>query len=236
MIFGANQAYFMPYLGYWQLINAVDVYGVADNYNYIKRGWVNRNRVLGNMGPRYLTLPIVHASRNRFIMEHELAPFDADTMLHQLSHEYRSAPNFDAGLDLMERVLRCKKTNLADFLFDSIELTCHYLGIDTRLIRTSDLPQDPSLRLEQRLYDYCDQLQADTYYNPIGGTALYSFEDFRAHGIKLAFVRCHPVPYPQVRVEEFVPNLSIVDVIMNTSRQEAHDMLASFDLITEERS
>lgn len=234
MIFGANQPYFMPYLGYWQLINASDVFGVADNYRYIKRGWVNRNRVLGNMGPRYITMPVDHASCNRLISEHVLAPFDADAMLAQLRQEYRVAANLGEGLDLMREVLSCKEANLAEFLFNSIEVTCRYLGINTRLIHTSDLPQDPSLRREQRLYDYCNQLGTITYYNPIGGMKLYSFEDFRAHGITLGFVRCHPVAYPQIRVEEFVPNLSIIDVIMNTSQQEAHDMLTDFDLITEE--
>ena len=232
MIAGINQPYFMPYLGYWQLINAVDIFAIADAYNFMKGGWIHRNRILDHGQVRYYNIPISRMSQNRFICDHELKPFDIDEKLKPLQYAYSKAANFDVGMDVMRDALACDNPILSEFLLHTIRVMCDYLGIDTKVVRVSDYPQDPSLRMEQRIFDYCRQFGASTYYNPIGGMELYSFDVFRENGFELGFVKYMPKPYPQDS-KEFIPSLSIIDVIMNTSREETQSMLDSCRIITE---
>ena len=231
MIAAIHQPYFLPYIGYWQLINSADLFAIADNYNYIKRGWVNRNRVLEGNTIHYYKLAVDHASQNRYICDHLIKPIDKETMLRQLNGFYYHAPYRDEGLELMDRMLSFEGDNLADFLYESIQMVCNYLQIKTPIVRTSDYDQDPELRFADRVYDYCHQMGADTYHNLIGGTSLYSFDEFAAHGIKLAFLEAIPMPYPQSS-DSFEFGLSIIDVIMQNSLDDIKKILDSYRLIT----
>ncbi|MGI6117405.1 MAG: WbqC family protein [Bilifractor sp.] len=231
-----HQPYFMPYIAYWSLISSVDVFATADNYNYIKGGWINRNRILVNGDAHYFNIEVHHASQNKMINELELADIDVPLKLRQLEVAYGRAPHFREGMELMEKVFDTEEKNLANFLFLSIGLVCDYLEIDTKLIRTSDIEQDPSLKRADRIYDYCRKLGADTYYNAIGGTELYSFDEFAARGMKLGFIQEIPVECHQTlggKTGEFIPHLSIIDVIMFNSREECRKMVQSYRVITE---
>lgn len=230
MIAAIHQPYFVPYIGYWQLIKSADVFAIADNYNYMKKSWINRNRVLDGNDVRYFNIPVDHVSQNRYICDHLIKPIDKDLKIKQLSSFYRHAPHRDEGLALMDEMLSFEGENLADFLFESIRMVCEYLQIDTRIIRTTDFDQDPSLRFADRVYDYCHQMGADTYHNAIGGMELYSFEEFAAHGLKLAFVESIPMAYPQSS-ESFEFGLSIIDVIMQNSVEDIQPLLQSYRLI-----
>ena len=227
-----HQPYYVPYIGYWQLINSVDIFAIADNYNYIKNGWINRNRILDNNTVRYYNIEVDHASQNRFISDHQLKPINKKIKLDQLRGFYSKAPFKKEGLELMDEILSFDGSNLADFLYRSIRIICDYLGIKTKIIRTSDFEQDPALKFTDRIFDYCRQMGADEYHNLIGGMELYSFEEFKAQGIKLVFVEAVPYEYPQ-NTEEFIFGLSIIDVIMNNSVQDIQKMMDSCRLITE---
>lgn len=227
-----HQPYYVPYIGYWQLIHSVDTFAIADNYNYIKGGWINRNRILENNNIRYYNIEVEHVSQNRFISDHHLKPINKQIKLDQLRGFYSKAPNKKEGLELMENILSSDESNLADFLYRSIRIICDYLDIKTKIIRTSDFEQDSSLKFADRIYDYCRQMGADEYHNLVGGMELYSFEEFKEHGIKLAFVESIPHEYPQ-NSEEFIFGLSIIDVIMNNSVQDIQNMMESYRLIME---
>ncbi len=226
-----HQPYFIPYIGYWQLIDSVDIFAAADNYNYIKQGWINRNRILEGDTVRYFNLSVDHASQNRYICDHLLKPIDKEIKLRQLESFYHHAPCRKEGIELMEEMLSFEGNNLADFLYESIRLVCRYLRIGTEIVRTSDYEQDPELKFADRIFDYCRQMGADTYHNLIGGTSLYSFEEFEEQGIKLAFVEPVPMPYPQSS-SSFEFGLSIIDVIMQNSVEEIQRLLKSRRLIT----
>ena len=210
----------------------MDLFAIADNYYYINKGWINRNRILDHEEIRYLNIEINKASQNKLISEHELKPIDKRKKMNQLLFAYRKAPYSKEGLELMDEIFSFEETNLADFLYRSIRLICEYLRIDTPIVRTSEYEQDPSLRFADRIYDYCKQMGAEEYHNLIGGTSLYSFEEFRDHGIKLAFVEPIPYEYPQSS-KEFNFGLSIIDVIMNNSVDDIQKILESYRLLTE---
>lgn len=228
MIMGGNQPYFMPYIGYWQLINAVDVFIISDDYNYIERGWIGRNRILENGQSKYYNIEISHASSMKKINELYLSErFEKEKKLMQLKSVYGKAPFFDAGYALMQQILGTDEKNLALFLENSIRQVCEYLDIKTRFVRSSEIPGNCELKREYKIYDQCRFVGADTYINAIGGQSLYTYEQFAEQGIKLGFIQTGDIKYQQLWYE-FVPSLSIIDVIMFNSKEEIQDMLQQY--------
>ena len=233
MIMGLNQPYFMPYIGHWQLINAVDVFVIGDDYNFINRGWIHRNRILQNGQPKYFNIEIAHASQNKKINELYLSDvYDAEKKLQTLRDAYSGAPHFAEGFMLMKKILECEERNLAYFLEHSIRCVCEYLGITTKLIRSSEIPGNSELKREYRIYHQCGYVGADTYINAIGGRELYDFAEFKTRNLKLGFLQTADVRYQQFQ-QEFVPYLSMIDLIMFNSKEEIQEMLKQHTILWE---
>lgn len=233
MIMGLNQPYFMPYIGHWQLINAVDVFIIGDDYNFINRGWIHRNRILQNGQAKYFNIEVARASQNKKINALYLSDvYDPEKKLQTLWVAYSKAPHFEEGFALMRKILEYKERNLACFLEHSIRCICDYLGITTKLVRSSEIPGNSVFKREYRIYDQCKYVGADTYINAIGGRALYSYEQFYNQGIKLGFIQTGDVQYKQFG-NEFIPYLSILDVIMFNSKEEIREMLAQHTILWE---
>ena len=196
MKLGVMQPYFMPYIGYFQLMKAVDKYVVYDDVNYIKGGWVNRN--------------------------------DFKKLMKTLQLNYSKAVNFDQTMTLMKRIISFSDKRLAAFIANSFREIFSYLSIDTEILMSSDIPKDNSLRGKDKILQICEILGADTYYNAIGGQNLYDKKEVSEHGIVLNFVDTIPKVYSQLRTKEFVPYLSMIDVLMNNTKDEVYDLLDSF--------
>lgn len=221
MILCANQPYLLPYFPYWQLIHAGDMFLVGDDYAYIKHGWIARNRILVNGAETFLRLRIKGMSSFKLIRDTELCPFHAATLLCTVEMAYHKAPFFADGFALANRVFGCLERNLSLFLTASIREVCAYLGIDTPIGLTSSLEGNSLLRREERIYDFCHRLGADHYVNPIGGQALYHFDEFRRQGLRLSFLHS----------EAPLPPLSVLDAVMHHSREELHAMLDRYTFI-----
>lgn len=223
------QPYFMPYVGYFQLINAVDKFIVYDNIQFTKKGWINRNRILANGKDSYVTLPIKKDSDYLDVVNRELAdtwPKDRVKMLNRISGAYRKAPQFGSVFPLIEEVLLHEETNLFSFILNSLRKVTEFLGIETPLIVSSSLPVDHSLKAEDKVLALCHAVGASEYINPIGGVDLYSKERFQEKGIELQFLKSETAPYPQFGAD-FLPSLSIIDVMMFNSVQEVRSFLVS---------
>lgn len=234
MIIAGNQPYFLPYIGFWQLVNAADLFLIGDNYNFIKRGWIQRNRILVNGQPHFLGLEVKHITSFRKINETEFVDFDVAQKLNTVYRAYRKAPQFDAGYDLMKMILGNPERNVAEFLFHSIKTVSQYLEINTKFIRSSEIPGNDSYKREYRIYDFCQRLGGDTYINAVGGQDLYHFDDFEKHGVTLKFIRPNIRPYKQFH-NEFVPGLSILDVIMFNSLNTIKNMLEDCSFIEKQK-
>lgn len=232
MIMGGNQPYFIPYIGYWQLINAVDVFIISDDYNYINGGWINRNRILEKGQPRYFNIEISHASSNKKINELSISAeiFNKDKKLMQLRNVYRRAPYFSEGYTLMQEIFDYKELNLANFLENSIKIICDYLEIQTKFVRSSSIPNNCELKKEYKIFDQCEYVGADIYINAIGGQKMYSFDQFKQQGIRLGFIQTDHIKYKQLWYD-FVPDLSIIDVIMFNSKAEIKKMLQQYTVV-----
>lgn len=230
MTLAANQPYFLPYFPYWQLIAAADTFLVSDDYAFMKGSWIPRNRILVNGRIQYFRIEIEDQSCHRFIKDTRLALFDVREKLRTLEMAYHKAPNFNDGYALAERILMNPETNLALFLEASIRELCGYMGIETKLLRTSGLPGNCLLRKEKRIFDFCRRMGAERYINAIGGQSLYDKELFRREGIELHFICSEAEPYDQGGFP-FVPGLSVIDVIMYNSREAVHERIGQYRLL-----
>lgn len=225
------QPYFVPYIGYWQLLNAVDTYVVFDDVNYIKRGWINRNRILINKEPHYINLELSGVSQNKKINEIELS---ADIELRKktlktIEYNYKRAPFYEETMNLMKKILLNKEKNLALFLFDQIRIVANYFDMNTEIIMSSSLEKNNELKGQDKIIDICRKLNADVYYNAIGGMNLYSHEKFESEKIGLHFLESQPIEYKQFG-NVFYGSLSIIDVMMFNSRDQINTMLNKFSL------
>jgi len=225
------QPYFLPYIGYFQLIAAVDMFIVYDNIKYTKKGWINRNRILQNGKDVMFSLPLKSDSDSLDVCERELAAdFNRDKLLNQIKSAYRRAPYFAQTFPLVEQIVRYEEANLFRFLYHSIIKTCEHLGITTKTSISSGIAIDHDLKNQDKVIALCEAVGATTYVNASGGMELYSKETFREKGIELKFIRSKPFEYAQFG-GEFVPWLSIIDVMMFNPVHEIQAQLIRFDLI-----
>jgi hypothetical protein len=214
MRLGIMQPYFLPYIGYFQLIAAVDQFVLYDNIKYTKKGWINRNRFLQNGKDAMFSLSLKKDSDSLDVCERELATdFDRERLLNQLGGAYRRAPHFEQTFPLIEQVVRYPEQNLFLFLHNSIVQVCAHLGITTRIIVSSEVEIDHQLRAQDKVLALCEALDATTYVNAIGGVELYSKQEFSNKCIELDFIKSLPIKYAQYG-DPFVPWLSIIDVMM----------------------
>ncbi len=229
---GIMQPYFFPYIGYWQLMNEVDKYVIYDDVNYINRGWINRNRILVDGSPKYFNVPLLGASQNKLIKDIKVN-LDENKINRNMSiikYNYKKAPYFELIYPLILEILNCKFDILSEYLTNSIRVICQYLEINTKIIMSSNLKKDNSLKGEIKILAICKELETTDYYNAIGGQELYHFNLFAEQGIKLHFVKTNEMRYRQFE-NEFQPSLSIIDVLMFNSRTQVKEMLHNFTLV-----
>ena len=226
------QPYFFPYIGYFQLIAAVDIFIVYDNIKYTKKGWINRNRMLQHGKDVMFSLPLKSDSDYLDVCERELAAdFNREKMLNQFKGAYRGAPYFAQTFPLIKQIVRNGDANLFRFLHHSIVKTCEHLGITTEIRISSGIAIDHDLKNQDKVLALCEAVGANIYVNAIGGMELYSKETFRERGIDLKFIRSKPFEYPQFG-DMFVPWLSIVDVMMFNPLDTIQTCIASnYELI-----
>jgi hypothetical protein len=226
------QPYFFPYIGYFQLIKAVDYFVFYDDVCFINRGWINRNRVLVNKNPNFITIPLVGASQNRLINEIQIIQENKwqKKLLRTLSLNYAKAPYFNEVMLLVENVITRSNQSLAQFSANSVVEVAKYLSMNTTFFFSSELEfGKKTTDRADRLVEIVNGFKANTYINPEGGKALYSKVFFESYGIDLKFIKPHLIEYRQ-NCDEFVPGLSIIDVLMHNSKEAIISLLNEYDL------
>lgn len=226
------QPYFLPYIGYYQLVSAVDAIVVYDNIKYTKKGWINRNRILLEDSDVIFSLPLKKGSDSLQIAQREIsAEFDRTKLLRQFKGAYRLAPYFAKNFAIIDEIVSFEEDNLFSYLYNSLRKICHYLDIKTEIIISSSVAIDHSLKSQDKVLALCDVLGAQTYINTIGGTELYDKGAFRSRGIDLQFLKAMPFEYAQFH-SPFVPWLSIVDILMFNPLDKVSSVIsANYDLI-----
>lgn len=229
------QPYLLPYIGYFQLIAAVDLFIVYDNIKYTKKGWINRNRILLNGAPETITVPLESASDSLDICARSVSPdFRRRKLLGTVSNAYRKAPQYGVVFPLFEQIVNFESPGLFEFLLHSLVVICSYLKIATPIERSSRLVIGSELRGQNRVVSTCLVCGASRYVNASGGVELYSSRDFASAGITLQFLRPELIAYRQFEAP-FVPWLSILDVLMFNSVAEIREsILPRYALMSKE--
>jgi hypothetical protein len=227
------QPYFLPYIGYFQLMNAAEQFVVYDNIKFTKKGWFHHNRILINGKDAIFSVPVKKDSDYLDVVQRELADnidVESKIIIRKIEAAYRKAPYCKDVMPLVTECFRRRGVNLFDFIYASLELLRQYLEINTKMIISSTIDIDHTLKSQDKVLAICEYLHADMYINPIGGRELYRAEAFREKGIELRFLATKPIEYKQFD-NEFVPSLSIVDVLMFNSKDRIQEYLRRYDLL-----
>ncbi|MCF6185623.1 MAG: WbqC family protein [Bacteroidales bacterium] len=228
------QPYLFPYIGYFQLINAVDKFIFYDDVNFIKQGWINRNNILV-VGNKYVfSLPIEQISSFKKINETKINlniyKKSKQKLLKTIQQSYKKAPFYEDVMILIENVLNFESKYISDFAKQSIIGVCTFLEIKTEIIKSSEIYNNDNLKSVNRVIDICKKEVATHYLNPIGGIELYNKQKFKEQNLELNFLKSKEVIYKQFN-NLFIPNLSIIDVMMFNSKDEIKQMLLEYELV-----
>ena len=223
------QPYLFPYLGYFQLIHAVDTFVIYDDVHYIKKGYINRNNILADRKAHQFTLELLGASQNKLINQIEIG-HNTSSLLKTIEFSYKKAPFFQDISPILIDILHAPEKNLALFVGNSLQKIAQYLNLNTRFHYSSHIEKDNTLKGQDKILEICKKLGTETYINAIGGQELYDKKAFLADLIKLNFLKAELPTYPQFG-KIFVPALSIIDVLMFNSKPDILRMLNQYELI-----
>lgn len=234
MTVAVMQPYLFPYIGYFQMIKLVDKFVFYDDVNYIKQGWINRNRILLNGNDFMFTVPLEKANSFSLIK---------DTLINErfysnwkskfsqtISQNYKKAPYFYEVFELIMQTLNINCNSISELAIESVVSVSKYLQFDTEFLISSQRYENAELERTQRLFDICKKEKASHYINPLGGQELYGKEIFSKNGLQLSFIKSLPIEYKQFN-NEFIPWLSIIDILMFNSIEETNVLLKKFELI-----
>jgi hypothetical protein len=226
------QPYFLPYIGYFQLIHAVDLFVIYDDAFYINRGWINRNRILQDDRAHFITLSLQKASQNKrineILIQKETDRRNRTRILNIIGEAYAKSPQFGYIFPLVREIIMNEENNLSVYVENSMKILTDLLGMKKKFVRSSSIKKDRTLNGELRIIDICKLLKADQYYNLIGGASLYSRENFLMNGIELNFIHSKEITYSQLR-NDFIPSLSIVDILMFNSKDDVKRIIEQYE-------
>lgn len=229
MIAAIMQPYFFPYIGYVQLMRAVDVFVLYDDAQYMKGGWINRNRIAVDGRPGWLTLPVRRDSIALPINRRDYGLGEpVETVKRQLAAAYRRAPAYREASRTIDALLDCLDANVAGYNANLLQGVARDLGIGCAIVASSSLGGDGGLRGEDRVIDLCRRVGATRYVNAIGGTGLYDADRFARDGLALAFLRTRA---PPEELKDGPAQLSIVHWLMAHGLQATRTAMDAFDVL-----
>jgi hypothetical protein len=218
------QPYFFPYIGYFQLINAVDKFVIYDDVNFIKQGWINRNYIMLNEHVQLFSLPVKDISSFRKINETQINTQDfrriKKKILKTIQQAYSKSLNYETIFPVIENTLNIQSDFISDYAKESIFAVIDYLNINTKIIKSSEIYNNSNLNSWKRIVDICKKENSDNYINPIGGKTLYDISDFRKSTIELEFLQ----------TQSDLSKLSIIDMLMTKTKAEIKENLYKYEL------
>lgn len=237
MKLGIMQPYFFPYIGYFQLMNAVDRWVAFDEVQFIDKGWINRNRILHPDQAKewqFITLPLDRRGQFDRICDINIKEsIDwRSQILGRLTHYKKRAPYYEQTMDFVRKCFDTEETNLAKLVIEILRKTSAYIGIQTPIDVQSELKLDLGeiQHPGQWAWRISQVLCADEYINPIGGREIFRQEEFESVGVKLSFLETELSPYLQMH-KKFISGLSIVDMLMFNDHGQFKEMLQECNLV-----
>lgn len=235
MKIGIMQPYFFPYIGYISLIRNVDRYILLDSVQFIRHGWIERNRILKQSGGwHYISVPLKKHSRDTLISDIEINNNQKwkEKIIAQLGY-YKGAPYYYKVMDLIKSIFSIEFSNITSLNCYALKMICEYLGVYTPIDIFSEmnLEIEPPQEADEWALNICKSLPGITeYWNPIGGIDFFDRDKYLANNIEIYFQKMHIVEYKQ-KQKEFEPGLSILDVMMFNSPDVINYMLDEYELL-----
>jgi hypothetical protein len=210
----------------------VDKFVFYDDVNFIKRGWINRNRVLVNGDEFLFSIPLKKASQNKLINEVEVK-LDEKWLHHfymTLEQNYIKAPYYKETLQLIKKVFSSEYCTISDLAIESVKQVINYLGIKKNFERSSiKYSESAGMEKTERLISICKSSGSQHYINPIGGKSLYNKDYFKSKEISLSFIKNDLLPYNQFS-QDFISGLSVIDVLMFNNIEETNKLLLKYNI------
>lgn len=224
------QPYLFPYIGYFQQMNLVDKYVLFDDVQWI-RGWINRHELLLNGSGKLTTLSVEKHSNRCLINEVNTNEVALGQYLYEIRKLYHKAPYFEVIYPMLEDVLFCKERNLVKIILNTFVWLNDLFDMKTEFLLSSNIDYNRNTDAENKILDICKKNNAKVYINTIKGQHLYDREKFKSHELKLYFFDRIITPYEQYSKNDFVPYLSIIDVLMFNDVQTVKEMIKLGNLI-----
>ncbi len=224
------QPYLFPYVGYYQLFSSVDKFVFYDDVNFIKKGWINRNKILGKNGVVNFTVPCCKVSQNVTIKNTAIVEDSKVKLLNKIENCYRQAPFYSQRIPLIKRILGEEHESIGALAEDSITFILNYFDVETEFKRSSlSNYNNNSLAGQNRILDIVKREEAHTYHNLPGGKSIYRKDDFLANNVNLRFIMMREISYSQFN-SPFSPGLSFIDNLMFNNDNDIKEQLTSYTL------
>ncbi len=225
------QPYLFPYIGYFQLINAADIFVFYDDVQYTRRGWINRNNILVNQKKNLFTIPVRKTGRDSLI---EDVRTDQDSswrtkIVETVRRAYRKAPYFNTVFPMVEATFAAPETRISEIAKRSVRSVNRHLGIQTVIRDSSEIYDNRRLKGRTRILDICLKEKVQEYINPEAGRSLYDPDLFSDNNVKPIFMQPdRTIEYSQFQ-HDFVPDLSIMDMLMFNPKERIRTWLECFE-------
>lgn len=232
MKIASHQPYFFPYIGYFSLISAVDIFIFFDISQFNRKSWMTRNRILKpDYNWQYFNASTQYLHVNGMLTECKLKEDTAwkEKILAQLEHYKKKAKFYTETINFISELLYGAETFLADFNVKSTIAIAKKLNIKTEIHRYSEIISKVEKAERGNLWglSFCKAFGGNAYINAPGGVELYSVEDYSNENVKLGFIQHRLTPYSQNNLN-FIPGLSIIDVLMFNGFEKTGDLINDY--------
>ncbi len=212
------QPYFFPYVGYYSLIKKTDEFIIFDTVQFIRHGWIERNRILKpNEGWQYIQVPLVKNKREVLINELEIRNSEPwrDKLKAQLHHYKKRAPYYSDCMDVIDSCIALQTDSIVELNEKILKVTCQYFDIkfESQIFSKMDLVINEVKEADEWALNISKAMGAKEYINPPGGKDFFNKEKYLQNDIELTFLGNNIQQYKQRR-ETFEPGLSIIDLMM----------------------
>ncbi|MFH1890125.1 MAG: WbqC family protein [Candidatus Kuenenbacteria bacterium] len=210
-----HQPAYLPWLGYFHKIAMSDIFVFFDTTQFEKNSFINRNKIKTPQGAKWLTIPVV--SKDHF--DKQIKEIKIATSNWQAKHwkaielNYKKAPFWDKYSQELKNIYKTNYQTLDEPCFDQLVFLTKALGIDTQIVKSSDLPQFQTKK-EDLVIDICKELKADLYISGALGKEYITDEHFTKQNISLYFQSYQHPEYKQ-RWQDFVPYMAVIDLLFN---------------------
>ncbi len=224
MLVSIHQPNYIPWIPYFQKIKNSDIFVLLDDVKYTKNDWRNRNRILINNEPKYLTIPILKENYSNKINEVFLPKDNSWKKKHldSILFNYSTSPHVDDYREFLVDYFTIREKSLCDFLNSFLTFSLDMLKISTKIIRSSSLDINPELKSTERLISIVEKVGGKSYLSGSGGKNYLSFELFKNKSIDIIFQKPEFREYNQ-NSNSFVPGLSIIDLFLNVHKDDINE-------------